>query len=410
MTVVGVATTGPNLIDGSGRLVVIQDASGAVEIRLPAPGTAGAAGLAGHRIAPGARLQVSGTVGHAYGAPRISATSVTWLGSGLPPVPIRIAAAPGPGLEWRLVQASGRLDSVHRLGQRWRGELVVGSVRIPIAGLTGADIAVGRLLAGRRVTVVGIVRRPYPTAVDQRFAIDPRSVADLAFQPAAPAGPSGASSRPGVDGVGSSPGRPAGGPAGSPSASAPTIDLADLPSAAGRTVRVAGLVVDRAGSTISLDDGTTTGRLVLAGDALPFLDLIQVGDPIEATGLVSADPAGPYVLVTSSDGVIQAGDPDPSGPVGAAGSAAPGGDPGAAGGLPSPDRAAAATSSSPSEPGSPGGPAGSVAGLLGAALAVAIGLVAALAIALLSSRQGTRRRRSAGSDEAAPARATLGPS
>ncbi len=402
VTVMGVATTGPNLIDGSGRLVVIQDASAAVEIRLPASGTSGAAGLVGHPVIPGARLEVSGTVGRAYGAPRVSASSVAWLGLAVPPAPLRIAAAPGAGLEWRLVEATGRFDSIHRLGQRWRAELVVGSARIPVAGLTGAQIAVGRLLAGRRVTVVGIARRAYPTAVDQRFVIEPRSVTDLAFDPARPAGTGGTSHGQDAGGGGGGGSGAANPPRTfAPAASAPTIDLADLASATGRTVRVAGLVAGVAGTTVSLDDGTTIGRLVLTGDAAPFLDLVQVGDPIEATGVVTTDPAGPYVLVTASTGVIQAGDPAPAGETGPA-------TPAPAGGLPatSPRPGTANGSVDLVDPGAGPAPA---AGLIGPAAGL-LGVLLALSIALLLRRRGRRRGLPARPDETGHARATLGPS
>ena len=109
---------------------------------------------------------------------------MTWLGAASQPLPLRLTAAPGPELEWRLVQVSGRFEAVHRLGVRWRADLIIGSTPIPVVGLAGSRIAVGRVHEGRRVTIVGIVRRAYPSAIDQRFAIDPRSVSDLSFEPA----------------------------------------------------------------------------------------------------------------------------------------------------------------------------------------------------------------------------------
>ncbi len=105
-----------------------------------------------------------------------------WLGSASQPLPLRLTAAPGPELEWRLVQVSGRFEAVHRLGVRWRADLIIGSTPIPVVGLAGSRIAVGRVHEDRRVTIVGIVRPAYPSAIDQRFAIDPRSVSDLSFE------------------------------------------------------------------------------------------------------------------------------------------------------------------------------------------------------------------------------------
>lgn len=107
---------------------------------------------------------------------------MTWLGSASQPLPLRLTAAPGPELEWRLVQVSGRFEAVHRLGVRWRADLIIGSTPIPVVGLAGSRIAVGRVHEGRRVTIVGIVRRAYPSAIDQRFAIDPRSLSDRSFE------------------------------------------------------------------------------------------------------------------------------------------------------------------------------------------------------------------------------------
>ena len=315
VTVAGVVTAGPSLIDTSGRLVVIQDASAAVEVRLPATGSKSAAGLAGQRVVPGVSLMIQGIVGHAYGAPRLTANAATWLGTTAQPAPLRITSVPGAALEWRLVVATGRLDSVHRLGLRWRAELIVGSVRIPIAGLAGSQIVVGRLFTDRTVTIVGIVRRAYPTAIDQRFAIEPRSLADLSFDrpdPARsqPAGATGSDSSSGGDAAsGSITG--IGAPAGStpPPSGSQAADLRDLSSMAGRLVAVSGIVTRIAGSIVTLDDGTATGRLLLTGDAAAYLDLIEIGDPIAADGQVKLDASGPFVFVTDANGVRQAGDP-----------------------------------------------------------------------------------------------------
>ncbi|MGH2511198.1 MAG: hypothetical protein ACRDGQ_00785, partial [Candidatus Limnocylindrales bacterium] len=320
----GVVTTSVVLIDPSGRLLVLQDATAAIEVRLPVAGSTGTAGLAGHKPGLGAVLRVAGTVGRAYGAPRLSATSVTWLGSATQPTPLEIRTAPGPALEWRLVHANGRLSDIHKLGTRWRAELTIGSTKVPIVGLTGAQIAVGRLLAGRQVSVIGIVRRAYPTALDRRFAIEPRSVSDLAFSSAGPArtnrptagGPLVADpgSGPGVGAV------PTEDPAGSTS---PIVDLRDLAGHRGQQVRVAGLVTSVAGAVIELNDGTARGRLVLSGAAAAYLDLVEAGDPLGASGLVELDDRGPYLAVTDPDGVAQAGDPAPGSPAAAGGVADP---------------------------------------------------------------------------------------
>ncbi len=310
-SVAGVVTISPTLLNPGGRLVVIQDATAAIEVRLPLAGSPGSAGLGGHTPVPGARLQVGGLVGRSFGAPRLTASTVTWLGLASQPVPVRLTAAPGPELEWRLVQVSGRLEVLHRFGQRWRAELVLGSARIPIVGLAGSQTSVGRLFVGRSATIIGIVRRAYPSATDQRFAIEPRSMQDLLFGPPDPIRPTPPdwASGPGIGPAGTgSPGPDTQFPPVAPSV-APSVDLRDLAAHRGGRVQVGGLVsaIDR--SVISINDATATGRLIVGGEAAAYLDLVEVGDPLEATGLVEVDATGPYLLVTDVDGIVQTGDP-----------------------------------------------------------------------------------------------------
>lgn len=409
VTVEGVVTTNPTLIDPSGRLLVIQDSTGAVEVRLPVAGTSGASDLAGHPILPGAHLRVGGTLGRSYGAPRLTASTATWLGWASQPLPLRITAAPGAGLEWRLVRVTGRLDTIHRLGLRWRAELIVGSNRIPIVGLTGSQIPVGRLFAGRRVTIVGIVRRAYPSAIDRRFAIEPRGVSDIAFEPARRL-QTGSPPRPadGTTGAGSSPdstaaaGVGADKPAGS---GPPSVDLRDLASRRGQQVRVSGLVSAIAGAVVSLDDGTAIGRLILTGAAAAYLDLVEAGDPLEASGLVESDASGPFVLVTDPDGIAQAGDPG-SGARSTPGETPPVSPPD---GTTNPPRAlGAGQAGSISTPGTSSG-SGPLGLLEAVGLAVA-GAIAALAITLPFALRGARLRPPAEADDGPQARPTLGPS
>ena len=404
MIVEGVVTTSPTLIDPSGRLVVIQDATAAIEVRLPASGAAGITEWAGQPLGPGAHLQVKGSVGHSYGAPRISASAVGWLGWAPQPLPLRISAAPGPAIEWRLVVVSGRLDAVHRLGDRWRADLIAGSTRIPVAGLTGAQIAVGRVLAGRRATIVGIVRRAYPSATDQRFAIDPRSVSDMVFEAAGSTRP--AATDRGDGSAVSVATADAGASLAPPSAA--FVDLRDLAARRGQTVRVGGLVTRIDGAIISLDDGTATGRLMLSGDAAAYLDLVEVGDPLEATGLAETDATGPYLLVTDPDGVTQTGDPG-------AAAAAAGGSPAAPGpavGQSSPGGSSSTGAAGPG-PAGDGTPGPSIDLLQALALALfgaMTGLLIALAIALALARRGVATARRPGPEDGPRARPTLGPS
>jgi len=303
------------------------------------------------------------------------------------------------------VVVTGRLDTVRRLALRWRAEIIVGTARIPIAGLAGAGIAVARLFPGRRVTITGIVRRAYPTAIDQRFAIEPRSLADIAFDRAHPV-----------------PGKAAGGGGGSHTQSGsvhgstfessappalpaePTVDLRDLGSLSGRSVEVSGLVTRIDGSIISLDDGTATGRLKLTGPAAPFLDLVEVGDPLQVSGTVSSDRDGPFLLVTDPSGVRQAGDPVPPTP------------------SPEPSASAGGLGHGLETPGvrqvEPGLLAGSASGsggsgpllMLGALAMALLGAIVALAIVVPLVRRQVREPDASAPQEAPRARPTLGPS
>ena len=252
-TVEGVVIAGPALLDASDRRIVIEDPTGGIEVLLPA---------ADPSMPVGRRLRVTGEPGRAYGAPRIRATAVLVLGTGTV-TPHDLGRTPTAAEEWRLVRVRGRVLDVKKLGERWRAEVQVGSDRVVVNGTAGAGIAADRLVEGREATVIGVVRRPYPTAADRRFGILPRGTADITLGAATPAA---ASAGPGATDV----------PAGSsalPSAStvdAPRdVDLVGLDAAVGTLVRVGGLVDELRPDGFTLDDGTATGRVVLRGRGRP---------------------------------------------------------------------------------------------------------------------------------------------
>jgi hypothetical protein len=242
-------------------------------------------------------------MGRAYGAPRLRATTIERLGPGRPVTPARLERAPGPADEWRLVRVSGRIADVRRLGGRWRAELVVGPDRIVVDGLAGAKIPASSLVEGRSATIVGIVRRPYPTASDRRFAVVPRGPADVAVGPP----PGGAAPAPG-GGSGRVPGAESGrGLAGS-APSVVDVDLADLARYVGSRVRIGGLVVELEADGFVLDDGTAAGRVVLTGAAADYLDLVEPGDAVNVVGVVRTVPRGIEVVVAEAAGLIPVGD------------------------------------------------------------------------------------------------------
>jgi hypothetical protein len=299
VAVEAIVTAPATLLDATGRRLVVQDGSGAIELLLPT-------GIAAPAI--GTRLRAEGRIGIAYGAPRLRADVVTVLGQGQLPEPQTLRATPGGAQEWHLVTFTGRIEEVRKLGDRWRAELLLAGHRVVVVGQPGSGIEVGSVIEGRMARVTGIVRRPYPTAADQRFAITPRTPADLRVL-GAPGSSGQATGRGGASGgsggnVGAEPSSPDSAPAGTVDA-----DLIDLAAFVGQVVRVGGLVVDLRSDGLLLDDGTLVGLVLLRGAALDLLPLIEPDDAINAIGIVERLQDGPAVVVADPGGLIQTGDP-----------------------------------------------------------------------------------------------------
>ena len=216
-----------------------------------------------------------GAVGVAYGAPRLRADRVDvgryrdCPGAARPPWRARTRRRNGGSCE-----SAAAIESVHKLGDRWRAEIRVGSTRVVVVGQPGAGIAVTRRAEGRTATVTGIVRRPYPSATDRRFSVLPRFPADVDVgRVADPAGcrcrrgpvRTRVRRRSGRPGAARPPG--ADSPAPPPEPSTPTSSTS--PRSSAQLVRVGGLVVDLDRDGFTLDDGTSVGRVVAAGEALP---------------------------------------------------------------------------------------------------------------------------------------------
>ncbi len=288
VTVVGVVTVNRSLLDATGRRAVIEDATGAIELYLGAPDSS---------VRLGARIRVTGEVGRAWGAPRLHATQLTVLGTATPAV-LDLRVAPSAATEWRLVRISGTVTSVHRTGQRWVAELATAFGAVPVTALDGAAIPATAVAEGRRATIVGIVKRPYPTATDRRYAVLPRSPSDITLGPAAAASP--------VSGTGG--GATGGGAAPSSGAEAvPAADLGDLAARVGERVRVGGLVTETTPDGFRLDDGTATAAVVLDGDAADLAALVGPGDALDAIGVVELRD-DPVLVVRDPADVTLVGD------------------------------------------------------------------------------------------------------
>ena len=306
VTVEGTVTADRTLLDASGRRTVLEDATGAVELYLAAPDPT---------VRLGARLRVTGTMGRAWGAPRLHATTLRLLGSASPVVH-DLRVAPGAASEWRLVRVTGTITSLHRAGDRWVAELATPGGTIPVTGLAGAGIPAAMLGEGRRATVIGIVKRPYPSASDRRFAIVPRRPADLDVGPApAPASSPAATDGSGAGGTGTAVATSASGDPGpgASGATIPQVDLRDLGAKTGNRVRAGGLITAVDADGFRLDDGTAVAGVVLAGDAADLAAILGPGDAVDVTGdvelrgqavIVVRDPAG--LLLLGGTGVAAA--------------------------------------------------------------------------------------------------------
>ena len=149
--VVGVVTGGAGLLDTDGRLIVIQDSSGGIEVLLPADVTAPPMGT---------RIRVAGTVGRAYGAPKIHATEVAVIATQADVTPSSLSTLPGAFQEWRLVRIVGTVAKVTRLGDRWWADVRVGAASVLVSGLSGSGIPSTSLVQGRAATIVGSFAGP----------------------------------------------------------------------------------------------------------------------------------------------------------------------------------------------------------------------------------------------------------
>lgn len=293
VTVEGVVTVRTGLLDSAGERVTIQDASGAILVRLPG----GADGVQGRR------LRVTGEVGTYYGAPQLTASNVEVAGSGAT-TPTSVRSAPiSRALEWRLVTVTGQIESVRRDGDAWRAELVMPGGGVPIVGLERSGIPSTALAAGRGATVTGIVKRAYPTATDQRLAIVPRTAADIDL------GPLGANSSASADddeprgaSAGAAetlPGAPSG-PSVGPSGAGPRGDVAlgEIAAHEGGLVAIGGKVVAIDGPSFTIEDGTSTAFVRLVGPAASLTAQIAVGDLVNARGrVVRTATAGLHIVV-----------------------------------------------------------------------------------------------------------------
>jgi len=302
----GIVTAPATLLDATGRRLVIQDASGAIEILLKKD-----------HVVPsiGSDVRVEGRVGTAYGSPRLRVQTIERLGTSAMPAPLEIRGPLSDAHAWRLVAVTGRVEDVKKLGVRWRAELAVGTARVVVVGQSGTGIAATALVEGRAATVTGIVRRAFPSAADRRLSLLPRFASDvrLGAVSGATSASAGPSVRPGgPDGAGGPRGSVPGSAAG-PDADAgvpgnkstfplggsdvPHANLAELAQFEDQMVLVGGLVTEDRADGFRLDDGTAVATVRLIDGAAEWIALVEPGDAINVVGRVEAAADGFHVVV-----------------------------------------------------------------------------------------------------------------
>jgi DNA/RNA endonuclease YhcR with UshA esterase domain len=299
----GIVTAAPGSIDGDLRRVVMEDATGAILVRLTAEGPV---------VREGDRLQVGGKIGTYRGAPQLAGDQdavIVDRSQAVRPTVLRSAAKPPD--EWRLVQVTGLVTVVHRYGASWRAELrLPGGATLPVQAGSRSGIPSTSLIAGRSATVVGIVRRPSATAHDRRLGVWPRSTHDITMASAPAAGPTPA---PAAGGSMSRSGGTTGAQSGSGLSQAVPgsqdgvvveqpldVDLAELADHTGELVRVGGLVASVSAASFELDDGTATAAVHVTGDGIALLDLITPGETVNVTGRAAAGQAGDTIVFAAS--------------------------------------------------------------------------------------------------------------
>lgn len=297
VSITGVVTARPGLLDADAQRVTIQDSTAAILVRLPAD----------FDTQSGRRLKLTGAVGTYYGAPQLTAAQAADQGAAQAET-TQLGSAPiGPALEWRLVTVTGTVEAVHRDGDAWRAELTLSGGGIPIVGLERSGIASTALEAGRKATITGIVKRAYPTASDQRLQIVPRNAADISLGAAQPsARPPGPTSHP--QSTPRSTAHPSSRPPGSPGTTGP-----------GSQLLVGGTVTSVDGTSVVLTDASGESTIELVGDAAPLAATLSVGDLVNARGTLTSDGHvivdNPGDLVRlSADGATRA--PQTANPVG----------------------------------------------------------------------------------------------
>jgi uncharacterized protein YdeI (BOF family) len=337
VTINGTVTTAPGFFDADGRRVIVEDATGAILVRLPAGSPA---------VRVGDLVRVRGKVGTFEHTPQIAASEVpVVVARGEPRGPRLLTRAPARADDCRLVRVTGSVVSIRRYGQSWRAQVrLVSRATVEVQGLARSGIAADLLAKDATVNVTGVVRLGEVSGGATQPVILPRDPADLKVGGPTETGTAGGA------------GEPPGGSAGSPgtsglvsaaigegsvraanpnvatgiegSAPAPDVDLVDLARYTGEVVRAGGLVASVSGTWLVLDDGTASAGVRVAAEQAGGLADIRPGDAVNVTGRVQAGTGGaPEIAVGPDQALVRvpgltetrsslAADPAPDSPAG----------------------------------------------------------------------------------------------
>jgi uncharacterized protein YdeI (BOF family) len=286
----GVVTIGPGLV-GVDDLLAMQDSSGGIFVRLPAPCC---------ELPIGRSIEVEGTLAAPYG--QLEIRELDWLAAGADdkePAAIRVDLQDvGERTEGSLVTIRGTVDSIQTDAGRLTITIGDGldSVRAladPPAGISRSDVARGDV-----VLATGIVGQ-HATATGRLdgYRLWLRRPTDITVRAPIPTDPPDPTVRPAVIRSLGSSAAGSGNAGESPETTPGRVAIASLAEYLDREVTVAGLVTATAGGSVRIDDGT--GEVRVGGpSAAEALSTVEPGDAIEVTGIVRQDAEG---LVVEAD-------------------------------------------------------------------------------------------------------------
>lgn len=288
VTIVGAVTSRGGFIDAEGRRVTVQDKSGAILVRYPAGVTPAAVGRT---------IRATGEVGTWFGTVQLEADAKPRVKGGRRVEPSVLRRPPGEADESSLVTVRVAITDVERSDDTWRAEASLSSgARLPIAGLAGSGIAADVLEPGREAVITGIVRRAYPTATDQRFAVAPRSRKDIDLGRLVVAGSPGA----GADGLDDADGIDGAGTAAENIDGAIVATLGTLPELDDQVVKVGGRLEQVVDRLLTLHDGTAEGKVRLGEGVVAIEPALRVGEVLNVTGRVRRRGRDSHEVVVDS--------------------------------------------------------------------------------------------------------------